>query len=127
MRQLMVTAISAALIAVTPQADAHHRPNSHCSRTGDICQNTRKVNGVRKLRIRLAAKYFSDFQLCVLDPDGYEICAPFRIREQSSGGFGRDVRWRRHFPPGGQGHYTVSWWVGDDRIGKKLGFHVDRS
>ena len=127
MRKLIVTAISASLIAIIPPVEAHHRPNSHCSPTGDICQSTEKVRDVRKLRIWLAAKYFSTFHLCVLDPDGYEICAPFRIRERDSGNFGRNVKWHRNFPPGGPGPYRVSWWVGDDRVGRKLGFHVSRN
>lgn len=127
MRQLIVTTITASLMALTPPVDAHHRPNFYCSKTGDICQSSRKVGDARKLRIRLAAKYFSTFHLCVLDPDGYEICAPFRVRERDSGNFERNVKWRRHFVPGGPGAYRVSWWVGDDRVGRKLGFHVSRN
>ena len=124
LRSLVVTAVAASLIAVSPPAGAHHRPNVHCSESGDICQSVRKIDGVRKLRIVLAARYFSTYHLCVRDADGYRICAPFRIRGRADGLYGSSVRWRRHFPPGGPGPYTASWWVGDDRIGRSLGFHI---
>lgn len=123
----MITATVAAValvVSVAPRAMAHHRPNLNCSESGDLCQSTRKVDAVRKLRIALAARYFTTFHLCVRDPDGYRICAPFRIRERADGTFARSVRWRQHFPSAGPGAYTVSWWVGDQCIGRRPGFHV---
>lgn len=127
MRQLMVTAISAALIAITPPAEANHRPNTYCSETGDICQSTRKVNGLRKLRIRLAARYFDWYQLCVLKHHEAEVCANFEI-EKSRHRYGDNVRWKRVFPNYEPGHYTVTWRLMlGERVGRKLGFHVPRS
>ena len=125
LRSLLVTVVAATLVAVAAPAGAHHRENIYCSDTGDLCQSTRLVDGDRKLTIVLAERYFTTFHLCVKDPDGYRVCAPFRIQERDNGTFGRSVDWRRHFPGGGPGAYTVSWWVGDDRIGRRLGFHVD--
>lgn len=124
LRVVVVTAAAASLLLVTQPAVAHHRPNFYCSDSGDLCHATRKVDGVRKLGILMAAKYFRVFHLCVIDPVGFESCVPFRIRDHGDGTFGRDVKWRRYFPYGGTGAYTVSWWVGNDRIGRRLGFHV---
>jgi hypothetical protein len=117
--------MSACLMAVLPgAAQAHHRPNFYCSESGDLCQSTRKIDGVRKLRIVLAARYFDTFHLCVRRPDGVRWCAPYRIREQANGTFGRSVDWFKHWGGRERGSYTVSWWVGDQRIGRILGFHV---
>lgn len=124
-RMVAVTVMAAALLVVMRPAQAHHVANFYCSSTGDLCQSTRKADGVRKLGLLLAAKYFRVFHLCVTDPDGFESCVPFRVRNHGDGTYGRDVRWRRHFPYGGKGAYTARWVVGGDRIGRKLGFHVD--
>ncbi len=123
-RMTLVTAMAVSVLTVTPTAEAHHRPNLYCSETGDLCQSTRRVDGKRKLGLLLAARYFRTFHLCVLNPDGFRYCAPFRVRDHGDGTFDRDVRWRRHFPSAGPGAYTVSWWVDDQRIGRRLGFHV---
>lgn len=123
-RMALMTTMASVLIALTP-ADAHHRPNLYCSGSGDLCQSTRRVDGKRTLGLLLAAKYFRVFHVCVTDPDGLESCVPFRVRNHGGGTFGRDVKWRRHFPPGGPGAYTVEWMVDGDRIGRVLGFHVE--
>ena len=69
-RMMAVTVMAAAsLIAMRP-AQAHHHPNFRCSE--DICQSARRVDGIRKLGIMLAARYFRVFHLCVTDPDGFE-------------------------------------------------------
>ncbi len=124
-RMVMVTALAAILVALMPApAGADHRPNIYCSESGDLCQSTRKVDGVRKLRIVLAARYFSTFHLCVRSPDGTAWCAPYRIRERANGAFWRSVDWFKQWGGREQGSYTVSWSVGDQRIGRILGFHV---
>ena len=124
-RMALMTTLASVLIALTPPpADAHHRSNLYCSGSGDLCQSARKVDGVRKVGLLLAAKYFRVFHVCVTDPDGFESCVPFRVRNHGDGTFGRDVQWRRHFPPAGPGGYTVRWVVDGGRIGKTLGFHV---
>jgi hypothetical protein len=122
--RLVVAALATNLVIASPPARAHHLPTTYCSESGDLCQSTRRLDGVRKLGVLLAAKYFRVFHLCVTDPDGFESCVPFRVRDHGDGTFGRDVKWRRHFPPGGPGPYTVRWVVGDERVGRVLGFHV---
>lgn len=123
LRVLLVTAMAASLVALQPPASAHHGPNLYCSKSGDLCQSVRKTDGVRKLRILLAAKYFSTYRLCVRNSEE-RVCQRFRIRKRANGTFGSSVRWRRHPAFGGSGAHTVSWWIGGDRIGRKLGFHV---
>lgn len=126
LRLMLVTTMAASLVAVTPSAGAHHRPNFYCSESGDLCQSVRKVDGVRRLGITLVAGYFRSFQLCVRDPEGAEVCSYYRIRERSDGTFGRDVRWRDHiWYQRTLGPYTVTWRLSDGtRIGRRLGFHV---
>ncbi len=125
LRMVVVTAVAAVLVALVPApARAYHRPNLYCSESGDLCQSTRKVDGVRKLRIVLAGRYFSSFHLCVRSPDGTEWCAPYRIRERANGTFGRTADWFKQWGGRQQGSYTVSWWVDGSRLGWRLGFHV---
>lgn len=123
MRKILMAAVCAALLAgAVPAAQANHRPQEYCSESGDVCQATNKVNGVRKLRITLAAKYFSRYNLCVKAPDGAKTCKKFKIRDQGAT-YGSNVRWRKHFPNAGEGAYTVTWRSGGSRIGARLGFH----
>jgi hypothetical protein len=125
-RRLFLPLVTAAALLVTtaPAVQAHHRPNLYCSETGDLCQATRKVDGVRKLRIILAAEYFDICHLCVRSPDGVTWCAPYRGRERSDGTFGRSVNWFKDWGGRMEGSYTVRWVVDGDRIGRRLGFHV---
>jgi hypothetical protein len=124
-RVMLASAIGVALmVPIAQNAEAHHRPNSYCSSTGDICQTTAKFNGIRKLKISLAAKYFSHYDLCVVTPDGTRTCHTYDIERQGDF-FGDTVRWDTHFPDGGRGPYTVIWkMTSGDRVGRKLGFHV---
>jgi hypothetical protein len=55
MRRIVVLALTVVLLALPLRAEAGHRPTTHCSPSGDICQSTTKVNGFRRLRIGLAA------------------------------------------------------------------------
>ena len=123
-RLVVVTAMTASLVAVSHPAQAHHRANFYCSASGDLCESARKVDGARTLGVLLAARYFRVFHLCVTDPDGYEACVPFHVRSHDDGTFGRDVKWRKYFPYGDNGAYTVRWVANEHRIGKVLGFHV---
>jgi hypothetical protein len=120
-RILLVTAAGALVVALSPAARADHRPNEYCSE--DICQSTTKVDGVRKLRVTLAAKYFDRYRLCVVPPEGARTCKTFEIGRQG-GVYGDTVGWRKHFPDEGNGAYTVVWkMTNGDRFGEKLGFH----
>lgn len=123
-RMIVVTVASAALIAAaTPPAEAHHRPNLYCSESGDICQSTRKTDGVRKLSIVMAAKYLDSFKLCVRS--AITVCERFRVRSLDNALYGRRVNWKRHFPVFTEhSTHTVWWRAGGTRIGRRLGFHV---
>ncbi|HSL09827.1 MAG TPA: hypothetical protein VLA82_00730 [Actinomycetota bacterium] len=127
MRRLAtISLIATLMIGLLPvAARAHHRPTVFCSPSGDVCQSTRKVDGIRVLRITLAARYFHRYDLCVTDPGGDRTCETFRIRERGSL-FGSSVRWKRHFPRSGPGAYEVRWRMLPDRarVGRTLGFHV---
>jgi hypothetical protein len=123
-RMLLVTLAACSLVlAIQPVARAHHRPNAYCSPSGDICQSAREVNGVRKLQITLAARYFSRYQLCVVAPDDSRTCRTLEIERQGEF-YGDSVRWAARFPDEDRGGYTVIWkFTSGDRIGRKLGFH----
>ncbi len=122
-RNLVVAAVAGAVVFASLPAHANHRPQNYCSESGDVCQSTKRIDGVRKLRITLAAKYFDRYKLCVNAPDDSTTCKRFRIRKQGSA-YGSSVRWRKHFPNEGEGGYTVTWRNGGSRIGARLGFHV---
>lgn len=127
LRMIMATVAAVALVvSVAPRTEAHHRPSSYCSASGDLCQSARKVDGVRKLGITLAARYLAGFYLCVRNPEGAEACDYYRVRERRDGTFGRDVRWRDHiWYQRRRGPYTVTWRLADGtRIGRRLGFHI---
>ncbi|MDQ4144901.1 MAG: hypothetical protein M3198_14410 [Actinomycetota bacterium] len=125
-RRIVVTLTAAALVVATaPAVDAHHRPRLYCSPSGDVCQSVTKVGGLRKLRIHTAAQYFEVFQLCVYSHrKDYEWCAPYELRQRAGGTWGRSVAWFKQWPSmRHRGAFTVSWWDGDTRIGRKLGLH----
>lgn len=113
------------LLGAVAPAEAKHRPQNYCSESSDdLCLSTRRVDGVRRLRITLSIKYFRMFKLCVNPPaDAPPACERFRIRKLKDG-FGRSVRWRKHFPDFGTGAYTVTWRRAGGRMGRRLGFHV---
>lgn len=123
-RMLVVLAVCVATVIPTG-ASATHRPLTKCSVSGDICQSVAKVDGVRRLRIVLAAEYFTQYRVCVTGPEGKE-CHRFRVHEAEFGTFASSVRWSRHFPNQGPGAYTVIWrsLPGGARVGSVLGFHV---
>ena len=87
--------------------------------------DARKVDGVRKLRIVLAEKYFGRYELCVRAPDDTRSCKEFRIERLGNGVFGDSVRWSTNFPNKGRGEYKVVWRSLPDRnrVARRLGFH----
>jgi hypothetical protein len=88
-----------------------------------VCLSTRvNSDGVRKLRIALAARYFGHYKLCVKAPDATKTCKRFAI-EDTGPGYGDSVSWSRRFPFKGPGAYNVTWKHAGTRIGKVLGFH----
>lgn len=123
LRMIVATLAAVALvISVAPRAEAHHRPNFYCSESGDLCQSTRKVDGVRKLSLILAAPYFDSYRLCVTGP--FRDCERFRVRALSGGLYGGRVNFERHFAVFNNMDYTVVWKAAGSRIGRRLGFHV---
>lgn len=125
MRMVMVTAMSAVLLATMPPgAEAHHRPNSYCSESGDICQSTRKHDGVRTLSLVMREEYFQSFRLCVIGPAGQRDCKRFPVGDAGGEAYGHDIVWREQFPHRGAGAYVAVWRAYGTRTGKKLGFHV---
>lgn len=130
-RHLMIAALSAAMLLalVAVPANAHHKPTSYCSETGDICQSVRKVEGVRKLQLVMTDKYFRRFHLCLSQPNEVSECKRLRVKALDDGLFGRSVRWPGKWGSAGKGAYTVKWrevqeqpWPGPV-IGEALGFH----
>ncbi|HTG46173.1 MAG TPA: hypothetical protein VK646_00780 [Actinomycetota bacterium] len=122
MRWIVTLAVTGLLLAAPMEASASHRPNTYCSVTGDICQSTARVHGVRMLRVSLAAKFFSRYTLCVTAPDRTTTCRNFKIHSTGIT-FGSSIVWKNHFPRKGPGAYTVVWKSGGARVGHVLGFH----
>ncbi|MEX0985406.1 MAG: hypothetical protein WD096_10220 [Actinomycetota bacterium] len=125
MRRILMLSIVLTLLFFPTTSRADHRPTTVCSSTGDICQSTARVDGIRKLRITLAAEFFSRYRLCITGPEG-GVCERFRMRAADGGTFASSVRWLRHFPNQGPGAYTVTWrsLPGAAKVGSVLGFHV---
>ena len=123
----IVAALTGALAITTltgALASASHLPREACSPSGDVCKSVRKVDGVRRLRISLAAEYFERYRLCVSGPEDVATCHRYRIRDLGAS-FGSTIAWRANFPFAGSGAYTVVWkLIGGGRIGRALGFHV---
>jgi hypothetical protein len=121
-RWIVTLTVTGMLLAAPVQAQATHRATHYCSPTGDICQSTQRVNGVRVLQVGLFAKFFSHYRLCVTAPDHTTTCHAFAIHA-IGGTFGSKVVWKKHFPRKGPGLYTVVWRTGGARVGHILGFH----
>ena len=119
----LAVALGTVVVPMGP-AYANHHPNAYCSPSGDVCQSTQKVDGVRKLRIGTAAKYFGRYKLCVTAPDDSTACRRGRMHKDGSIWRG-SMAWRERFPHKGPGAYTVKWkYVSGGQIGRTLGFHV---
>ncbi len=125
MRWVVTFAFVLGLLATPVVAQAHHRPTSYCSPTGDICQSTTKVHGIRTLRISLAARYFGRYRLCVTAPDDTTVCRRFRVHRHGPI-WSSSIKWAAQFPPSGHGKYEVAWrsLPSNARVGRILGFHV---
>lgn len=121
----IVTLLAVLVVAAgSAPASADHLPLDACSPSGDVCKSVRRVDGVRRLRIMLAADYFERFRLCVTGPDASPTCHTYRIRDLGAT-FGSSIAWRANFPFEGRGDYKVVWkFIGGGWIGRALGFHV---
>jgi hypothetical protein len=115
--------LSALTVLLMPlPASASHQPKDWCSASGDICLNTERVDGVRKLRFGEVERYYSSFTLCVKGPDDVRECHDFNVRVTGSS-YGRTVVWRDRYEPRGPGAYTVVWKSDGELIGRRMGFH----
>lgn len=125
MRWIVTLGIVAGLLAVPVEASANHRPTTYCSPTGDICQSTTNVHGIRTLRISLAARYFTKYRLCVTAPNDTTVCKTFRVHKHGPI-WSSSIKWAAQFPPSGHGKYEVMWksMPSNTKVGKILGFHV---
>jgi hypothetical protein len=121
----IITLLAVLVVAAAPApASASHLPLDACSPSGDVCKSVRRVDGVRRLRIMLAADYFERFRLCVTGPDASPTCHTYRIRDLGAT-FGSSIAWRANFPFEGRGDYKAVWkFIGGGWIGRALGFHV---
>ena len=127
LRKIAVAWVAALLVVtLAPRAEAHHLSNRWCGESGDICQSVTRGDGERRLTIRTAARYFDEFELCVRDPNGYQVCEQRRLRLRPDGTYARSIAWRDHiWFQRTEGAYVVTWrTLEGTRIGRKLGFHV---
>ncbi len=125
-RTLALTAavvLLAALWAVP--AYAHHKPNAFCSKTGDFCTSTKKVDGKRRLRFGSFA-HRGRFKLCVKKRSQTTAeCHRFRLKDKNDDDlYIRNVGWRKNYEYQGKGAYNVRWIQRGVRIGPVLGFHA---
>ena len=123
MKLIVVTMALVAVAVSAAPSQAEHRRDSFCSESGDFCLYAFKKDGVQKFEIRLAAKYFSRYKLCVWAPDDSRTCRRFRIKDRGRV-YGDVVAWRSFFPHEGEGAYDVRWKTSSGPLGPRLGFHV---
>jgi hypothetical protein len=119
-RPALTLLLGVLLLALTPSS-AWGLRSQYCSPSGDLCYGVVGGSPLR-LRITLAAVYFTRYRLCVTSPDRQRSCRRFRVREVEGGVFQSTVRWSRHFPRRGHGTYRVRWLVGGDPLGPAVGF-----
>ena len=112
---LAAVATAAALIPATASARS-----SYCSPSGDLCYA--RIGSPVKLRISLAAKYFSRYRLCVTGPDGVTDCRRFYVHRTDNGLYQSTVKWPRHFPYRGRGSYKARWYALGSRLGPAITF-----
>jgi hypothetical protein len=123
LKAIVIACVAASLVLVAAPVQATHQPEEYCSESGDVCLASNRIDGVRKLRISLAAKYFDSYKLCVTGPNGDRTCHKYNIQKFKGGVYGDKVRWSSNFPDEGSGAYNVVWRQGGDKLGQKLGFH----
>jgi hypothetical protein len=111
---LAAAAIAVALIPASASAA------SYCSPSGDLCYGA--AGSPVKLRISLAAEYFTRYRLCVRGPDGGRDCKRFRVRRADNGLYVSRVSWPKHFPWRGRGTYRARWYAQGNALGPAIKF-----
>ena len=120
MRAVVVVLVAAALLAgAATAADAR---SSFCSPTGDLCYGAHGKGATVRLRITLAARFFSRYRLCVTAPGGARDCRRFQVHPAAHGLFESSVRWASHFPFRGPGTYRARWRSGGAALGPPVSF-----
>lgn len=105
-----------------PPLTFYTRLPSYCSETGDVCYGISRARGAWSLKLVLAAKYFSSYELCVRPVGKAKRCKMFPVKKTGVGGqWGGKVYWTQHFPRA-PGRYRVTWSQGGSRIGPPLDF-----
>ena len=120
-RIISLLAALAAVAAILP-ATALAR-SSYCSTSGDVCYGVVKNSSPVKLRIVIAARYFSHYRLCIKAPKnrGTE-CHRFSVHKAARGSFASTVVWPKHFKYYGKGTYHASWSTGGSSLGPAVKF-----
>jgi hypothetical protein len=116
---LSVAAAAAQGSAASPSAHAARK--AYCSPSGDYCYGLVGGGGPIRLSLRLAARYFTRYDLCVTPPRGPQTCRSFPLHRRKYGIYASRIRWARHFPNRGRGHYKARWF---SPSGDPMGPHV---
>ena len=125
MKKLIVIAVVVVLSAtVFPAgfAAATHFPHTRCSSSGDYCVSVKRVEGVRRLRLKMLFRYFPRHEVCVKGPEDIRTCHTYRTRKMSDGLWGSTIDWREHYPFQGRGVYRVAWQTESGPL-SRLKFH----
>jgi hypothetical protein len=103
-----------------PPLTFYARLPRYCSESGKVCTGIHDTGGAWNLKLILAAKYFSSYELCVRPVGKTRRCETFPVKK--TGAFwGGKVYWTQHFPQA-PGRYRVTWWQGRSRVGPPLNF-----
>jgi hypothetical protein len=120
------TTLAATVLFAALAAPAAAR-TAYCSPSGDLCYRAKDTGAATKLRITLAAHYFTRYRLCVTPPAGARACKRFRVRRTSHGLYDSTVRWASQFPAAGPGTYHASWRSGGSALGPSVSFKAGPS
>ena len=119
----LLAAAIAALALLPASAEA---ASKYCSKSGDVCYGAFKgptsSDQRIRLRITLAAHYFSRYRLCVTGPHGERDCHRFRVRRAAGGTYSSSVLWAGHFPYRGKGTYRARWSHAGTNLGPAVSF-----
>lgn len=107
---VVLLALTFAAPATTGTARAAR--SGFCSASGDVCFAAAGGGAATRLRITLAAHFFTRYRLCVRAPGGHVDCRRFTVVPAAHGTFASSVRWASHFPDRGRGHYRATWSFG---------------
>jgi hypothetical protein len=122
-RLLLAAGVSALALGVAAGASGI-TTKSYCSTSGDVCYGISTGRaGNHRLSLTLAAKYFSQFRLCVRKTGQPATCKRFGVVKTGQT-WGRTVIWERSFPLHGPGTYRVTWLHRGQRLGPALSFNL---